>query len=60
MRLVSDPWTGSGNSSEALTYGQLLISPTQAWFIAHDGGHGHEWHRFSHGELSDDWIVIHR
>ena len=60
MRLVSDPWTGSGNSSEALTYGQLLISPTQAWFIAHDGGNGHEWHRFSHGELSDDWIVIHR
>ena len=59
MRLVSDPWT-SGNSSEALTYGQLLISPTQAWFIAHDGGNGHEWHRFSHGELSDDWIVIHR
>ena len=60
MRLVSDPWTGNGNSSEALTYGQLLISPTQAWYIAHDGVHGHEWHRYSHGELSDDWIVMHR
>ena len=54
------PWTGSGNSSAALTYGQLIIGPTQAWMIAHDGVHGHEWHRWSHGELSDDWIVIRR
>ena len=60
MRLVYNPWTGSSNSSEALNYGQMVLSPTQAWFIAHDGVHGHEWHRWSHGELSDDWIVIHR
>lgn len=60
MRLVYNPWPGSSNSSEALNYGRLVISPTQAWIIAHDGVHGHEWHRWSHGELSDDWIVIHR
>lgn len=60
MRPVYNPWQGNGNSSEALTYGQLIVGPTQAWFIAHDGVHGHEWHRWSHGELSDDWIVIHR
>ena len=60
MRPVYNPWQGSGNSSQAITYGQLIISPTQAWMIAHDGVHGHEWHRWSHGELSDDWIVIHR
>ena len=60
MRLAYDPWDGNGNSSQALMYGELVISPTQAWFIAHDGEHGHEWHRWSHGELSDDWIVIHR
>ena len=60
MRLVYNPWTGGSNSSEALNYGQMVLSPTQAWFIAHDGVHGHEWHRWSHGELSDDWIVIHR
>ena len=60
MRLAYDPWGGNGNSSQALMYGELVISPSQAWFIAHDGEHGHEWHRWSHGELSDDWIVIHR
>ncbi|MFZ8906189.1 MAG: DUF7151 family protein [Poseidonia sp.] len=60
MRPVYNPWPGSSNSSAALTYGQLVIGPTQAWMIAHDGVHGHEWHRWSHGELSDDWIVIHR
>ena len=60
MRLAYDPWPGLGNSSQALNYGALVLSPTQAWFIAHDGAHGHEWHRWSHGELSDDWIVIHR
>jgi len=60
MRLAYDPWPGAGNSSQALNYGTLVLSPTQAWFIAHDGAHGHEWHRWSHGELSDDWIVIHR
>lgn len=60
MRLAYDPWTGNGNSSQALTYGELILSPTQAWFIAHDGVHGHEWHRWSHGELSDDWVVIRR
>ena len=60
IRPVYDPWSGPGNSSEAMTYGQLVLSPTQAWFLAHNGEHGHEWHRWSHGELSDDWIVIHR
>ena len=60
IRPAYNAWTGSGNSSEALTYGQLIIGPTQAWMIAHDSVHGHEWHRWSHGELSDDWIVIRR
>ena len=31
---------------ETLTYGELVIGPTQAWMIAHDGVHGHEWHRW--------------
>lgn len=60
MRPMYNPWPGNGNSSAALTYGQLIIGPTQAWMIAHNGVHGHEWHRWSHGELSDDWIILHR
>ena len=60
MRPVYDPWGGIGNSSEAMTYGRLIVSDTQVWVICHDGQHGHEWHRWSHGELSDDWIVLHR
>jgi len=60
VRPVYNPWPGAGNSSQALTYGDVVVSPTQLFFIAHDGIHGHEWHRWSHGELSDDWIVIAR
>ena len=60
MRPVYDPWSGVSNSSEAMTYGRLIVSDTQVWVICHDGQHGHEWHRWSHGELSDDWIVLHR
>lgn len=60
LRPVYNPWPGTGNSSEALTYGEAVVSSTQLFFIAHDGIHGHEWHRWSHGELSDDWIVIDR
>ena len=60
IRPVYNPWPGSGNSSEALTFGDLHLSPTQLYFIASDGVTGHEWHRWSHGELSDDWIVIDR
>ena len=29
MRLAYDPWDGNGNSSQALMYGELVISPTQ-------------------------------
>ena len=60
IRPVYDPWPGSGNSSEAMTYGRMVVSESQVFFVAHDGSTGHEWHRWSHGELSDDWIVIHR
>ena len=60
IRPVYNPWPGSSNSSEAVTYGGLQVTPTQLFFIANDGTTGHEWHRWSHGELSDDWIVIDR
>lgn len=60
MRHVYNPWPGASNSSQALTYGNLVLGDTQAFLIAHDGVTGHEWHRWSHGELSDDWIVIDR
>lgn len=53
-----NPWPGASNSSLGGTYGSILLTATQAFFIAHDGTTGHEWHRFSHGELSDDWIVL--
>jgi ELWxxDGT repeat protein len=60
MRLVMNPWQGSSNSSQALTYGNLVLGTTQVYFIANDGTTGHEWHRWSHGVLSEDWIVIAR
>ena len=60
MNLAYNPWPGSGNDSQAGMYGTLVVSDTQLFFVAHDGESGHEWHRWSHGELSDDWIVFNR
>ena len=60
LRPVLNPWSGVGNDSQALTYGRLLVGPSSVFFIAHDGVHGHEWWRWSHGELSEDWVVINR
>ena len=58
MTVQYNPWPGASNSSLGGTYGSILLTTTQAFFIAHDGMAGHEWHRFSHGELSDDWLVL--
>ncbi len=58
LTLRYNPWQGASNSSQAGSYGGLLVTSTQVLFIAHDGATGHEWHRWSHGELSDDWIVF--
>ncbi len=60
VRLVYDPRPGPSTSSEALTYGSLVMGSEAVFFLANDGASGHEWHRWSHGELSADWIVIHR
>ena len=60
VRMVYNPRPGPSTSSEALTYGDLIVAPEVAFVLANDGTSGHEWHRWSHGELSDDWIVIHR
>ena len=37
----------------------LVVALTLALYN-NDGSSGHEWYRWSHGELSDDWIVIAR
>ena len=58
LSLRYNPWPGISNSSQAGSYGGLLVTSTQVFFIAHDGATGHEWHRWSHGELSDDWVVL--
>ena len=58
MVMQYNPWPGVSNSSLGGTYGPLFLTDTQAFFIAHDGVSGHEWHRFSHGEISDDWVVL--
>ena len=60
IRLAMNPWQGASNSSQALYYGNIVLGSTQVYFIANDGTAGHEWHRWSHGVLSADWIVIDR
>jgi hypothetical protein len=54
--LLYDPWTGN-NNSYAGNYGGLHASEHHVFFAANDGTTGHEWHAFSHGQLSDTWLV---
>ena len=55
--LLYDPWPGFNNNSNAGTYGSLLISEHHVFFIANDGATGHEWHAFSHGMLTNEWLI---
>ena len=52
-----DPYQGIGNDSNAGTYGGLIASSTHLFFIADDGIHGHELHRYLLPSIQDDWVV---
>ncbi len=52
-----DPYQGIGNDSSAGTYGGLIASSTHLFFIADDGIHGHELHRYLLPSIQDDWVV---
>jgi hypothetical protein len=56
-QMVHDPWSGLNNNSNAGTYGGLVVSEHQVFFIANDGTTGHEWQAFSHGSLNGEWLI---
>ena len=52
-----DVWAGTGNNSNAGTYGSLIATSNHLLFIADDGVHGHELHQFLRPSIRDQWMV---
>ena len=55
--LAYDPWTGTGNNSNAGVYGQLVATSELVIFVADDGQTGHELHTYSPLMLGDEWLI---
>ena len=55
--IVYDPWDGTGNNSDALTYGTIINSGEVILFIADDGVSGHELHMWSPLSLTEEWLI---
>jgi ELWxxDGT repeat protein len=55
--LAYDPWSGSGNNSDAGVYGKLVVTSELVIFVADDGQTGHELHIYSPLMLGDEWLI---
>lgn len=55
--LAYDPWPGVNNNSGSGTYGELVCSEHHILFASHDGSRGHEIHAWSHGALTEEWLI---
>ena len=55
--LSYDPWSGTGNNSNAGVYGQLVVTSELVIFVADDGQTGHELHIYSPLMLGDEWLI---
>ena len=55
--LVYDPWSGSGNNSDAGNYGTLIGNDEMVIFIADNGLTGMELHLWSPLTLQDEWLI---
>ena len=56
-QMLYDAWPGLNNNSNTGTYGGLVVSEHHVYFAANDGSTGHEWHAFSHGSLTGEWLI---
>lgn len=52
-----DPWPGLNNHSASGTYGGLVLTEHHLLFASHDGVRGHEIHAWSHGRVTEDWLI---
>tara|TARA_B100001540_G_scaffold317618_1_gene351647 strand:+ start:232 stop:2454 length:2223 start_codon:yes stop_codon:yes gene_type:complete len=57
VELVYDPWSGIGNNSDAVNYGDLFGNNELVMFVADDGISGHELHLWSPLTLNDEWLI---
>jgi hypothetical protein len=55
--LMYDPWAGLNNNSYSATYGDIHATEHHVLFAANDGNTGHEWHAYSHAQLSGTWLI---
>ena len=52
-------WDHSPGSFDSGSHGQLWVGKHWVFFIADDANTGLEMYGWAHGELSDEWIIIH-
>jgi len=57
VELVYDPWSGIGNNSDSVNYGDLVGNNELVMFVADDGISGHELHLWSPLTLNDEWLI---
>ena len=43
--------------ADAGRYGRLLVDDDRVVFVAHDGSSGHEVHGWSHGGMTESWLI---
>ena len=55
--IVYDPWSGTGNNSDAGFYGELFSSAEMVLFVADNGLNGHELHMWSPLSITDEWLI---
>ena len=55
--LVYDPWSGTGNNSDAAGYGSLIGNEELVVFVADNGVSGMELHLWSPLTLQDEWLI---
>ncbi len=58
LEFVFNPYPGTTNDAQTGLYGDLVLSSTHLFFIAHDGTHGHELYSWNILQYDEQWIFI--
>jgi ELWxxDGT repeat protein len=58
LQFVFNPYPGATNDAQTGLYGNLVLSTTHLFFIAHDGTYGHELYSWNILHYNEQWIFI--
>jgi len=58
LQFVFNPYPGGTNDAQTGLYGDLVLSNTHLFFIAHDGTYGHELYSWNILQYNEQWVFI--